>query len=222
MAGALKKTYNLIAGLALLHLLALGGGIGYLVNSGRLDVERARKVVAMFGGQEEEAEQADGEQGEGGGAGATQPALVSRGDEQVRDEIRWRNTDRYRAQIEQRLKFINAARLDVDRRREAFERLKEKEQVERKGREREAVQPGYKKELEIISQLKPRVALKQIMTMSDADAARVMFQLNSRKVKRIFEAAKTDTELTKLTTVRRLIRDIQPSAAEMAASEGGF
>lgn len=217
----LKKTYHMIAALALLNLLALGAGIFYLVSKKGLDAERVRKIAAVLRGEDQVDQDGSDESPDDQEARGSGLSVLSKEEERVNDEIRWRNADRYRAQIEQRLKFINVARLDVDRRREEFQRLREKERAELRKRESIAAQPGYQKELDIISALKPKVALKQIMSMSDADAARILFQLENRKVKRIFEAAKMDAELEKLITVRRLIRDIQPTDTDASTNQGG-
>ena len=64
MAGLITKSYRTIATLALLNFLALGGGIGYLVASGRLDAERARLVAEVLRGEDEEAETAPSEPAE--------------------------------------------------------------------------------------------------------------------------------------------------------------
>jgi len=207
MGSMIKTAYKIAAGLALLHLVALVGVIVFLEATGRLDAERVRRVAAVLRGGEEPSEASAGTgQAVEVGADGDGPS----DDPQVADEIRWRNTDRYRAQVEQRLKFINAARVELDRQREEFERRLERERKEREERLAEAGKPGYEKELEIIGQLKPQVALDQLMTMSDAEAARLLFELDTRKAKKIFEAAKTDAQRAKLTTVRTLIRDMQP------------
>ncbi len=46
--------------------------------------------------------------------------------------------------------------------------------------------------------------------MSDADAAQLVFKLGTRKAKKIIEAARTDAEVTKVTELLRLVRDIKP------------
>ena len=216
----LLRLYHVIATLALLNLLAIGTGVVWLIATDRLDVERARRIAEVMFGEGESAGEDSAEQpGEPASAGAAVSERLGP-DRDIEDEIRWRNIDRYRAQIEQRLKFVNAARLEVERRREEFERLKERERSERQRLAQEAGKPGYEKELEIIAALSPKAALKQVMTMPDADAARLLFQLDSRKVKRIFEAARTDAELGKLTTVRELIRDMRPLKIDVASTAG--
>ena len=112
--------------------------------------------------------------------------------------------------------------MDLDRKREEFERQLKREEDEQRARLAKADRPGYEKELEIIGQLKPDVALQQLLTMSDSDAAHVLFELETRKAKKIFEAAKTDVQRAKLTSVRKLLRDMQPpESGEAELAQGG-
>lgn len=210
MAGGLVKTYRFGATLALLHLLALGGGVGYLISTGRLDAVRAREIVSLLSGPDA-GDAADSEtvEAEDQGDDAAGKPVWSAEEERLREESAWRNAERYRAEIEQRLKFIIAARVDVDRRREEFEKLKSEQRLEEKRRAAQQDQVGYAKEIELIAALKPKVALQQLMNMSDADAARIVFELETRKAKKIFEAARNEAEAGKLTKIRRLIRDMK-------------
>ncbi|MEE9296674.1 MAG: hypothetical protein V3W34_17155 [Phycisphaerae bacterium] len=206
--GTIRTTYHWIAALALLHLLALGAGVGYLFGTGKLDAQRVRAAVGVLWGEQEQITEAEPVEP------AVDQVVHHRQQGMVNDEIERRTAERYRTQVEQRLKFVNAARLEVDRRREEFEAQVEKDRQARKLRaERESV-AGYAKEIEIIAALSPKTALEQIMTMDDAEAARVMFQLDTRKVKKIIEAAKTDVDRARITIVRRLIRDMRPTEAQ--------
>ena len=218
MTGPIVKAYRLMATFALLNLIALGGGIGYLVSSDRLDIERVRAIAEMLGGDEAADEEGEETLEESGAqdAGSDGGVLAARSAEEARvaEEIAWRNAERYRTEIEQRLKFINAARLDVDRRREEFEHLKDQEHLAERERSAQQQQAGYAKEIEIMSALSSKTALKQLMSMTDVDAARILFELETRKTKKIFESAKTDVEVAKMITIRRLIRDMKPDAGQ--------
>ena len=209
MAGLIKKTYRTLATVALLNFLALGGGVGYLVASGRLDTERARLVAEVLRGEDEEAETAAPESPETDETPAAGASVVTSDEQQIRDEIAWRNAERYRTQLEQRLKFINAERMDVNRRREEFERLRNEERSRREAISKNSKSPGYVKELDVIKALSPKTALRQLMTMNDADVARILFELETRRTKKIVEAAKTDIQRSKITAALLLMRDFK-------------
>lgn len=221
MAGLIKKTYRTIATLALLNFLALGGGVGYLVATGRLDTERARRVADVFRGDEEEGETAASEKSETDETAVAQVSLVSTDEKRIREEIAWRNAERYRTQLEQRLKFINAERLDVSRRREEFEKRRKQEQTRREEAAKNSKEPGYVKELALIRALSPKTALRQLLTMNDADVARILFELDTRRTKKIVEAAKTDAQRSKITAALVLMRDIKRVDDEGASDSSG-
>ena len=224
MAGLIKRSYRTIATLALLNFLALGGGVGYLVASGRLDTERARRVADVLRGEEEEPETAESEQSEIEKTlrlRRTGASVVSKDEQRIRDEIAWRNAERYRTQLEQRLKFINAERLDVDRRREEFDRLRNEERIRREEASKNSKEPGYVKELDVLRALSPRTALRQLMTMNDADVARILFELDTRRTKKIVEAAKTDIQRSKIASALLLMRDFKRVDEQGASDPSG-
>lgn len=210
--GIIKKTYHAAAALALFNLLALVGGVWYFFSTGSLDAERVRAAAAVLRGDAEIADETAGEDSADSTSFDAEGMVRSGGSPEqrrVEDEIAWRNAERYRTQIEQRLKLINVARLDVDRRREEFEKLKDRENREREVRTQRESVAGYAKQMDVIAALKPKTALKQVMTMSDADAARIFFELSTRKVKKIVEAAKGAAEQAKMTTIMNLLADMK-------------
>ena len=213
MAGVIKKSYYTAATLALLNLLALGGGVAYLVATGRLDAERARRMAAILQGEVQgevqEPASAVPAQADPDVPATSETSALPRDEQRTNDEIARRNAERYRTQLEQRLKFINAERLDVDRRREEFEKLTDQEETQRAEASKNAKEPGFVKELDVINSLSPNAALRQLMTMNDADVARILFDLDTRKTKKIVEAAKTDVQRSKMTSALLLMRDIK-------------
>lgn len=219
MKEALKRAYVWAATVALLNMLAMGGGVAYWFSRGG-NAQRVRQAWQVLSGElvpgerdDDPAEQAVQQQ-------ATAAAL-SPEKQRVRDEIAWRNTERYRTQLEQRLKFINAERLEVDRRREEFERMQEQVRLARQKRAQRQAQAGYEKELEIVAALKPSAALEHLLTMDDGEAARVLFQLDTRKAKKIVEAAKTEAQMSHMSTLLKLVRDIKRDDAAIAQGEDG-
>ena len=215
--GRIKTAYNWAAALALLHVLALGAGAAYLFGTGKVDPQRVRNAIVVLSGEAEETAELIEPEAEATSA----EKVASRRLGLINDEINRRNSERYRSQIEQRLKMVNAARLEVDRRREKIEKQAKRDRDARKARDELESTVGFAKEVEIIAALSPKTALAQIMTMNDADAARLVFQLETRKVKKIIEAAKTEVELAKITTIRRLIRDIKTADIESGTDARG-
>ncbi len=217
--GTVKTAYHTVAALVILHLLAITGALGYWFANGTLDVERVREAVAVLKEDRTDPLEDDGEARTSDDQ-SPEPTALSPEEQRTNDEIAWRNAERYRTQIEQRLKLVNAARLDVDRRREELERLRKQAQAQQQERAESQSAAGYEKQIEILSSLTPKVALQQFMTMSDADAALVLFRLETRKVKKIVEAAKNQAQQAKMTTVLQLMRDLKPDGYDDAGRSG--
>jgi hypothetical protein len=219
--GAIKSTYHWIAALALIHLLLLGGGIAFLFGTGRADTQRlqaAFEALTAAAPKENASKNADDDDME---APTAAPAPLSPAEQRVRDEIAWRNAERYRTQIEQRLKLINAARVEVDQRREEFENLQAKVKAERLDQETRESVVGYAKQVEVLAALAPKAALQQIMTMDDVEAARIFFELGTRKVKKIVEAARSDEQQAKITGVLALLPDVKNDDAGEGSEQNG-
>ena len=117
------------------------------------------------------------------------------------------------------MKFVNAARVELTREREAFKRQQDEKRVQREEQIEKAALPGYRKELEIIEALSPKTALGQLMTMTDAEAARIVFNLDTRKVKKLFESARSEEQLRKMASIRKMLRDIRGDSGD-SSSEG--
>lgn len=213
----IRNIYGTVAFLALVNLAGIGGIVGYLISSDKLDAEKAREIIKLVNGTEDENEQADpGMEDENDDpTDETIETQVASSREQTRvsEEITRRDTDRYRTQLEQRLKFIRRERIEIDRLREEFDhdQMRAKENAQESLERQQTA--GFAKELEILRSLKPQAALTQIMTMDDAQAAELLFKLGTRKIKKIFEAAKTEAQLKKITTIRELIRDVKTEDA---------
>ncbi len=206
----MKRAYRLFATFALLNLLGAGGFVTWLVNAGRLDVEKAREIFAMFQEQPQEEPLPDEDVAQEDEDVTVRTATSSIEGQRAADEVAWRNAERYRTQLEQRLKLVNAARVEVDRRREEFEARVDEESKNRSERDTQEATKGFEKQIEILSLLSPKIALEQLATMSDADAASLLFELETRKVKKIIESAKDDASRDKITRVMQLMTDIKP------------
>ena len=209
----LKKAYHFVALLALIHLLGLAGGAAFLVTTGRITPQRVRAVVDVLRGEAPGAEESEpdaGEQGEVPDAGAQPPAPGS-----VAEELARRNLERVVMEANQRLILANRQMVEVKRRREELER-QEAERAQLHSRQaEESAKEGFKKDLEILSVLKPKVALDSLLTRPIDDAARMVMAMDARQSKKIIEAAQKDPRK------RTAMLAIQQSLRELSADQSG-
>ena len=207
MMDTFRKAYHLVALLALIHLLGLAGGAALLVTTGRLTPQRVRAVVDVLGGEAPGAEESvpdAGEQGEMSNAPAQPPAPGS-----VAEELARRNLERVVMEANQRLILANRQMIEVKRRREELEK-QEAERAQLHSRQaEESAKEGFKKDLEILSVLKPKVALDSLLTRPIDDAARMVMAMDARTSKKIIEAAQKDPrKRTAMLAIQRSLRDL--------------
>jgi len=185
----LKRIYNSVAVLALIHMFGLAGGLAFLASTGRLTPENARAVVEVF--RSEAADSEEGESASGREAPVAQaPAPPPAGS--VEEEVARRNLERVIMEANQRLILANRQMVEVKRRREELadrEAERAKARVEQAG---QSAREGFKKDLEILSVLKPKVALDSLLARPPEDAALILMAMDARRGKRIIEAAQKD------------------------------
>ena len=214
---ALKKVYRVIALLALLNLLGVVGLVAFLVGTGRLskaDAEVIAKALRDPAAEQAEAEAAKvGEQKDTTGrtpTGEAEPLPDS-----TEAEIRRRNLERVAMQAEHQLILANRQMLDVKRRQEELEQQMAEAKAEQQQIEQERTEEGFKKDLELMSMLKPSVALDSLLVRPVDEAARIMMEIDARQGKKIIEtAAKDPRKWAMMLEIQRRLRDMSPDAAD--------
>jgi len=200
------KAYNIVAILAIAHLLALGGLAGYLVQSGRLSPDRAREIADLLrsdpaaAGDEaaEDPPMADGEEQSAEAAPeavkSSEQITVDRESQQLRRASLERAEQDLRAQrelLEQVLRDQIAQQEEFDRGVERWKRQKEKLQ-------QAAQDTGFQRELEYFSKLPPKQA-KQILISkwkrSPADAVRMLNAVRTSVGQEILRTMKDPEEM---------------------------
>jgi len=213
----LRKLYHLIALLSLLNVLVLLGAGAFFYSKGYLSADRLTRAGAALRGEQPAAavEPAAPPADHPVAAAAPDAALEMPGDLSMRSqheqEIALREMQRFRDEMDQRMALNNRIMLQISTRREALEREVQKFEQQQK-KEAEVVDDvGFRKELEVFETLKPAVALERLLSKPDVtDAARIMLEMDSRKVAKMIEAAKTAPEKQKLQVVMERIREVSP------------
>jgi len=212
----LKSLYQLVALIAIVHLLVLVGLVGYLVATGQLDAERVQAIAAVLRGESPIQP----------GVATTRPSVpqtqpvpeaspvqVARALEQ--DEIARRLFEQRRREIEDRLNLARAIRLDVIRRQEQLE-------AERERFHREVLQQyqhdGFQKELELLSSVSSKKAKAILMSKQDAEVVRLLMAMDVRTGKKIIDACKTPEEMS---WISRILERIQKLQEDRSARPGG-
>ena len=209
----IKKIYHAVALFALLNVVVIGGGAGYLYSTGDLTAERIDQVAAVLRGEWPQPQEAEAEVVEER-ADPTRSA-ESLDQEQVEEELMRLQADRRRAELQQQAATVAAARLEVTRQREALERRDAEIRAQAKRREKEEESQGFKKELDLLSSVKPKVAVGYLLEKPREDAAALLLQMETRKGKRLVEAAKTASQRRAMAEVLEMLREMSPARAAL-------
>ncbi len=212
-----KRVYHIAAVFAFIHLAAIGGLVGWLASDGMLDSEKVDQIATILRGPEEEA--AGVEAKEDDAAAPAKKSSDSLDQDQTREELFRLQMDRRMAELSQQASTITAARLQVTRQREALKRREEEVANQQNKRQKQEQTKGFKKELEILSSLKPKVALFQLSQKTTPDAAKLLLTMNTRNAKRIVEAAKSPAEKRRMADLLKAMRDISPEEAQQLENQ---
>ncbi len=216
MKSTLKAVYSAVSLIAVLNCLALLGVGAYVMGTGRLHPERIERLQAAWADPAPASQPAvvddDGMQA------ATQPGrsaeIIAR--DALESEMLWRERERIRSELDQKLQTIRAASIRVSQRQEAFEESQRRE-AERQRKLAELKQPdGYAKQLEILKTLAPKKAVEFLANQPPADSARMLLELPSTRAKEIYEAARSKTEKARMNEVFALMRSINGEAQKPA------
>jgi hypothetical protein len=134
--------------------------------------------------------------------------------DQTQEEMLRLRADRRKAELQQQADTIVAARLEVTRQREALERRYAELREQATQREEQEESVGFKKELELLASVKPKVAVGFLLDKPREDAAALLLQMDTRKGKRLIEAAKSPSQRRAMAEVLQMLREMSPEQAD--------
>ncbi|MFQ5461723.1 MAG: hypothetical protein ACE5E5_03755 [Phycisphaerae bacterium] len=217
----MRRTYDAVAMFAVLNLAAMLGFVGYLIASKTITGPRLRAMVEYV----HNAETPPGEDGtEASDQPAAEPAAAQAAPNPqpvgLTAEIMRREAERIKAELDQRLALNNSILLRITKEREAFEREQALEAARREQAKEERETVGFSKQVAIFEALASKVAIKHLLSMPDQeDAAGMLLAIDTRKAKKIIEAAKTPDEMRRMQLILQTLRDLAPAKSKQLASE---
>lgn len=213
----LRRTYDGIVLFALLNMLGLGALVAVLVSSGAVDAEKVRTIVSILRGEDAAAAL---EQPDDAAVEEDEPAEPAVGADAMAEaqrsaEIARLEGDRIKAELDQRLALNNSIMLRVTTEQERFRKEREEAQ-QRKALSRERRRDtGFQKQLDIIEALKPKVAVEHLLALPEPDeASRILLQMETRKAKKIVEAAKTPAQMLRMKVILQRVREVAPDLSD--------
>jgi len=212
-ASIVKRTYDMAALFALLNMVALVGVLVFLVGGDAVDGQKARRIAAVLRGEDEASKtpQTDGQPEAATETEAAVPDEDAAIASQMELEIMRREADRIKEELRQRLALNNSILLRVTTEREAFRNEREATAQQKQAAVAEKEAQGFQKQVAIYESLAPKIAVQHLLGLGDADeAAKILLAMNTRKAKKIVEAARGDRQSREMMTILQRIREVAP------------
>ncbi|UCG16767.1 MAG: hypothetical protein JSV19_01770 [Phycisphaerales bacterium] len=209
-----RTAYNLVALLALIHVIALAGAGGYLLATGRLKADNIRAAAEILLTEDTDADDESAQQaGPVEEASRSEEAIARKRDE---EEMKRRAEQRKVSELYQKQVAVNLLMQKTVEDLEKLEddRRKFEEQQQQRGRQEQ--DERFRKTTEMLAVAKPDVAKDLLLQGSSSeDAARSLLELNARKGMKIIEAAMEDPLLRgKALQVFKLVRETAPEDSD--------
>ena len=209
----IKKGYEAMALFAVLNWLGAAGLAMFLISTSRVDGDMLRQVVAVLRHEDlatqddDAAASADAQSGDS----QRQASVETR----IEREVARSEGERVKAELEQRLATINRILLQVTKKREAFEEEVADAAKLEADRRAERQSDGFKKQLELFEAMTPKTALGHLLNLPNQDdAARILAQMDTRRGKKLIEAAKRGDDLTRMRIILQRVRDVSPERSD--------
>jgi flagellar motility protein MotE (MotC chaperone) len=212
----IKRLYQILAFVAVANLFAVGGLIGFLVASGRLNAERAEQIAVVLRGEfPRPAAQASRP------ASAPEEPQTSR-QELVQNESRQRLaelfSDRRQRDIEDRNRLNQAMQMDVDRQLEQLHTREQEFQKERKKAREAATESSLQQVLDIYSDMEPKLAKDVLITRKDPDSVQILMRLDPGRRKKIVNTCKTAEEKAWISRILAQIGSLEQAGPDGQAA----
>jgi hypothetical protein len=215
----MKRLFTWLSVVALAQMLAVGGGLGYLWGTGRLDAEQVEHIAAILRGETDDAEPAPTT------APVTQPAdesyfqAIADQNRQIREqeEIFRRQLERQIIEAAQTNALLDQVRIELMRESEALKQERDDFEAQLAASAERANTEGFQKDLELLSSLPAKLAKTQLMKRSEVEAARIIGAMPKRKATKVLEACQSAQEKEWVDKIlQRINRSKEPESETLA------
>ena len=210
-----RRIFTIVATLAILHLLALGGLMGFLFHNGTLNAGRVELIAAVLRGEHDPpAEDGAGSvEAAARDAGSAQVALAQ---EQMEEEMTRRQLEREKAELAQRLELVMREMARVQQEREYFEERRRREAESAKKKGEQSYREGFEKQLDLFEKMKPKIAVEYLLSRNVEEAADLLRAMETRKGKKIIEAATSPNQRKKIDEILKLLPELNVEHGDTA------
>ncbi len=130
--------------------------------------------------------------------------------------------ERIKAELDQRLALNNSIMLRVTAEKESLQRQREEAVKREQAVAAERASEGFQKQIAIYEGLAPKVAVQHLLSLNDPEqAAKILMEMETRKAKKIVEAAKRGDQLARMQAILERVREVAPDRSRELASDQG-
>jgi len=220
--GILRRTYDYVALFALLHMIALFSLLAYLGLSGTIDRAKLQGAAKALRGEAVESVVLASSPVTAHPVAPEEPKPMPESPAEVRQELEVLRleAERVRTELDQRLTLNNNILLRVTTQREAFQKEQKAASEREAASEASRREEGFQKQVAIFESLSPKVAVEHLLNNADPDeAARILLEMETRKAKKIVEAAKRGDQMDRMRVILQRLRDVAPDRSAEIESE---
>jgi hypothetical protein len=226
----MKRLFEVVVLLLALNFLAVAGGVGYLVKSGRLDKKKFAEVRKLLAPASQPSTQPWAPQADTGDA-TTQPSvrldslLAQASGRSAVDQVEFlhQSFDQEVAQLDRRQRELADVQLQVELAKHQLARDREQlrnDQLalakQQQQQQQQASDQGFQDSLQLYESMQPRQVKGVWMTLSDDAVEQYLRAMDPKQAAKIIKEFKTPEEADRIQKVLEKIR--QPAAP---ASTGG-
>ena len=216
-----RRVYDGITIFAVLNIVGLAGLLAFLSSSGAINIEKVRQIVGVMRGDTSEPVEGDpsGDPSETRAAEQQDATAASESDANV--QVMRLEGERIKAELDQRLALNNSILLRVTAAHERFQEARDAVQKQDDQARRKRNSSGSRKQIAIYEALSPKVAIDHLLGLPDpADAAAIFLQMDTRKAKKIIEAAKRPDQKETMMRILRQVRELEPETFDKLDPDG--
>jgi hypothetical protein len=218
----MKRLYHILCLMALIGVFTLGGFIGFLFATGRLNAQRIDQIAMVLRGESPQQAVAASRPATQPTPPAPQPSRAEIARLQAQKEYFELAGERLKAEAEQRRMLNERIRLDLTRQLEENQTRRQETPEEKKRPLARPANPeeetGLDKELEIFGSMDPKLARDLLMKRKEPDAIQLLMRLEPVRVKKIVDACKTEDERN---WIGRILNQIHNMDSETANGVDG-
>jgi flagellar motility protein MotE (MotC chaperone) len=204
MNSTMKTLYHLIALIAITHLLVIGGLVGYLLGSGKLNRQSASTIAAALRGETLVPATATA-------PAASQPVAVEAPDRHSFESIEMQLAmlDREKRFVTDRYSSLKAAELKLIQDREALNQKQHGFTRQVKVQRQASEDAGFAKALALYTQMPPEAAKEDFMKLDIDIVVRYLMNMPKQKSAKILEEFEQPDEQNRRQEITERIRTQQ-------------